>query len=244
MEKLILKATEGVYATAKDARKANRIPMVYYGKNIKNRSFSVDYQEFRRTYKKGGRSTIIYLVNEKGEECPILVKDIQYDPVTDQILHVDLKAVDLNKPIRTRIPIILVGIAPAVKDLAGVLVQNKDAIEVECLPKDLVHELTLDVTLIVDFHTSLTVGDIKLPAGIKVLDSLKINVATVSAPRATIEEEEAAAAAATAAAAAAATAAPVAEGEVKAEGEIKAEGEAETTKKEAPKKEKNEKREK
>jgi len=191
MEKLILEVTEGVYATAKDARKADRIPMVYYGKDVKNRNFSVDYQTFRRAYKKGGRSTILYLHSEKGEDFPVLVKDVQYDPVTDKTVHIDLKAVDLTKPIRTRIPIVLKGIPLAVKDLAGILVQNKDAVEVECLPKDLVHEFELDVTSIADFHTSLTVKDIKVPAGIKILDSMNINVATVAAPRA--EEEELAA---------------------------------------------------
>jgi len=211
MEKIILEVTEGVYATAKDARKADRIPMVYYGKDVKNRNFSVDYQTFRRAYKKGGRSTILYLHSEKGEDFPVLVKDVQYDPVSDKAMHIDLKAVDLNKAIRTRIPIVLKGIPLAVKDLAGILVQNKDAVEVECLPKDLVHEFELDVTSIVDFHTSLTVKDIKVPAGIKILDAMNINVATVSAPRAE-EEELAAPVAAPVEGEAVAAAAPGAEG--------------------------------
>ena len=52
MEKIILDVTEGVYATAKEAREANRITVVYYGKGVENHGFSVDYQDFRRAYEK------------------------------------------------------------------------------------------------------------------------------------------------------------------------------------------------
>lgn len=190
MDKINLEVTEGVYPTAKEARDAGRIPMAYYGKGLDNHSFSVDYQDFRRAYEKGGRSTIMHFTNEKNEEFPVLVQDIQYDPATDVMIHVDVMAVNLNKTIKTQIPLVLTGIAPAVKEEGGILMHNKDALEVECLPKDLVHEIEVDISSLVDFHTSITVGDIVIPEGIKIFDAEDINVATVSAPRAIIEEEE------------------------------------------------------
>jgi len=205
MDKLTLQVTESGYASAKAAREAGNIPMAYYGKDIKNRSFSTEYQAFRKTFLKGGRSTIIYLVDEKGVEYPVLVHEIQYEPVTDEMIHIDVMAVDLNKPIRTQIPIVLTGMAPAVKELGGILVQNKHSVLVECLPKDLIHEVEMDVSSLVDFHKSLTIADVNLPPSIKILDPAKINVATVTAPRSTLEEEEEAAKAAAEAAAAAAT---------------------------------------
>lgn len=189
MEKIILDVTEGVYATAKEARQAGRVPMAYYGKGVDNHGFSVDYQDFRRAYNKGGRSTIMYFKNEKGEEFPILVQDIQYEPISDNMLHVDVMAVDLKKPIRTKVPIVLTGTAPAVKELGGILMQNKNNVEVECLPNDLISSIEVDVEPLVDFHASITIGDIKVPDTIKVLDAEDINVATVSAPRAAVEEE-------------------------------------------------------
>jgi large subunit ribosomal protein L25 len=200
MDKLTLQVTESGYTSAKSAREAGNIPMAYYGKGITNRSFSTEYQAFRKIFLKGGRSTIIYLVNEKGEESPVLVHEIQYEPVTDRMIHIDVMAVDLNKPIRTQIPIIFTGIAPAVKELGGILVQNKHSVLVECLPKDLIHEIEMDVSSLVDFHKSLTIGDLKMPASIKILDAVSINVSTVTAPRSTLEEEEEAAKAAAAAA--------------------------------------------
>jgi large subunit ribosomal protein L25 len=213
MEKLTLQVTESGYTSAKAAREAGNIPMAYYGKGIKNRAFSTEYQAFRKTFLKGGRSTIIYLVNEKNEEYPVLIHEIQYEPVTDDMIHIDVTAVDLNKPIRTQIPVVLIGTSLAVKDLGGVLVQNRHTVLVECLPKDLVQKIEVDIAPLTDFHKSLTVGDVKAPAGMKILDSVSINVVTVTAPR-SVEEEEttkapiAATAAATPEAGAAATDAP------------------------------------
>ncbi|MBU1018078.1 50S ribosomal protein L25 [Patescibacteria group bacterium] len=189
MDKIILEVTEGVYDTAKAARTAGRIPMAYYGKGSENHGFSVNYQDFRRAYEKGGRSTIMYFVNEKKKEFPVLVQDIQYDPVSDHIIHVDVMAVDMKKPITTTVPLVLTGEAPAVRELGGVLVQNKNKVQVECLPNDLIHKIEVDITLLVDFHSSITVGNIQVPDTIKILDAPDINVAIISAPRA-VEEEK------------------------------------------------------
>jgi large subunit ribosomal protein L25 len=201
MDTIKLNVTETSYATAKAARKEDRIPVAYYAKGVTNRSFSLKYQDFRKAYDKGGRTTILTFVNEKNEEVPCIVHEIQYDPISDQIIHVDVMAVDMNKKIHTKIPIKLVGISPAVRDLAGILIQNKGSVTIECLPKDLVREFTLDVSVIADFHTSLKIKDIQMPAGIRSLDNVEISVATVSAPRPTEEEEAAKVAEAAAAAA-------------------------------------------
>ncbi len=187
MEQTILDVTQGVYASAKEARQASRVPMIYYGKGVKPANFSADYQDFRRIYEKAGKSTIITIVNEKKEEFPVLVQEIQYHPVSDNIIHVDLMAVDLNKAITTEVPLVFTGISSAVKEEGGILVTSKDRVSVECLPKDLIHSIEVDISPLIDFNTSITVGDIKVPDTIRILDAEDINVATVSAPR--VEEE-------------------------------------------------------
>jgi len=194
MEKIILDVTQGMYATAKDARKAGRIPMIYYGKDVKPVNFSAEYQEFRRVFNKAGRSAIVTITNESKKEFNVLVHEIQYDPVSDQMIHVDLIAVDMNKTITTEIPLVFKGVSPAVKDLGGIFVHNKDKIEVECLPKDLVREIEVDISSLVDFHTAIAIKDIKVPNGIKILDNPNINVATVTASRIEVEEQPVAAA--------------------------------------------------
>lgn len=204
MEKITLDVTQGAYATAKDARKAKRIPMICYGKGMKPVNVSADYQDFRKVYKKTGKSAIITIINEDKQEIPVLVHEIQYHPVSDNIIHVDILAVDLNKSITTEIPLVFVGISLAVKDLGGTLVHNKETITVECLAKDLIHEIEVDISPLVDFHSAIKVSDLKVPGNIKILLAKDINVAIVSAPR--LEEVEVK---------------PVA-----AEGEVPAEGEA------------------
>lgn len=187
MEKYEIEVTQGVYKTAKEARQADRIPMIYYGKGVEPVNFSADYQDFRRTYNQAGKSAIITLINEEKKEFPVLVHEIQYDPVSDNMIHIDLMAVDLTKKISTEVPLVFTGVAPAVKEEGGIFVTGKDKVIVECMAKDLVQEIEVDISSLVDFHTSITIGDIKVPEGITILDAEDINIATVSAPR--VEEE-------------------------------------------------------
>lgn len=188
MDNITLEVKEQEFTNAKQERANGNIPIIYYGKGVQNRSFAVDYQEFRRAFEKGGRSTVYNFQNEKKESVPVLVKDVQYHPVSDEIIHLDVKAVDLNEKVQTSVPLVFVGIAPAVKELGGVLMHNKESVEIECLPNDLVHDIEVDISSLVDFHSSLSVGDIVVPKGIVILDAAEINVATVSAPRSAVEE--------------------------------------------------------
>jgi large subunit ribosomal protein L25 len=190
MEKITLDVTQGTCSSAKKTREEGCIPMIYYGKGVKPVSFSVEYQNFRRVYKKAGKSTIITIVNEKKQEFPVLVHEIQYHPVSDKMIHVDLIAVDLNKPITTKIPLVFVGISAAIKDEGGILVASKNTITVECLPKDLMHEIEVDITPLKDFHSVIKVADLKVPDTIKILDAQNINVVSVSAPRTEAELED------------------------------------------------------
>ncbi|MBU0705846.1 50S ribosomal protein L25 [Patescibacteria group bacterium] len=187
MEPIIIEVTKGKYATSKEARKNGRIPIVYYSKDVQPTNFSVDYQDFRRAYKKAGRSAIITLIDENKDEYQALTHELQYHPVTDAIIHVDMMAIKKGQKIETEVPIVLVGEAPAIRELGGILVRNKDRLWIKCLPNDLPHEIPLDVSGLVDFHSSLTVGDIKVPEGITIMDAEDISVVTISAPR---REEE------------------------------------------------------
>jgi large subunit ribosomal protein L25 len=173
--------------SGKEARLSGQIPMVYYAKNIEPKHFTVDYQNFRRAYRKAGKSTIINMVDEEKNEYQVLVHEIQYNPVSDEIMHVDLKAIKKDEKISTDVPIVFVGESAAVREQSGIFVSNKDSVYIECLPGDLPHEIEVDISPLVDFHSSLTVGDIKISDKITILDAPDISIATVMAPRA--EEE-------------------------------------------------------
>lgn len=187
MEPITIEVAKGKYESSKEARRDGQIPIVYYSKDVKPIHFTAEYQDFRRAYKKAGKSIIITLVDEGKEEYAALAHEIQYHPVTDDIIHVDLMAIKKGQKISTAIPIVFIGEAPAVRELEGIFVNSKDTVSIECLPKDLPHQIEVDISGLVDFHTSLTVGDIKVGEEITILDAPDISIATVAAPR---KEEE------------------------------------------------------
>jgi large subunit ribosomal protein L25 len=168
---------------AKVLRRENLIPVEYYGNGVENLSLQLDYQTFRRLYREAGDNTVIDLKVEGKGDKKVLVHGVEYHPVTDDFIHVDLINVDMNVEVTAHVHISLEGQAPAVKELAGVLTQSLDAIEIKCLPGDLIHGVTVSIDSLVDFHSAIHVSDITLPDNITLLTDPKLTVATVSAPR-------------------------------------------------------------
>ncbi len=186
METIHIEVAQNKYQSAKEARRAGDIPMVCYSNGKETTQYTVEYQNFRKAFLKAGKSAIITLSAEGKDLQDVIVHEVQYAPVSDDIIHVDLKVIDASQKISTDIPLIFVGEAAAVRELGGTFVSNKDKVHIECLPKDLPHEIEVDISSLVDFHTSLTVGDIKVSDKITILDAPEISIAVVSAPR---EEE-------------------------------------------------------
>lgn len=204
---------------AKDLLRENLIPAEYYGRGIKNRSLQMDYQTFRRLFRKVGSNTVIELNVDGKEKINVLVHDLARNPITDTIAHVDFINVRMDQEIHTRVPLRFVGVSLAVKDLGGIVVHHLNALEVKCLPKDLVHDIEVSIDSLVDFRSLIKVKDVVVPAGIKVMNNPDGVVVAAVPPR--IEEEEVAPVAAEGAvegAVPAEGAAPAVEGEAKAEG--------------------------
>lgn len=188
MDKIILDAqTRDLTVKAKDLLVKGFVPVVFYGRGLKNLDLQVDYRFFRKVYKRAGNNTIIELKVDGKSSLDVLVHDVQYNPVTDEIMHVDFINVRMDEAIHTEIPLKLVGTAIAVKDLGGTLTSNLDVVKVKCLPKDLVHVIEVSIEPLVDFHTSIRVKDLVVPSGITVLTGADEVVATVVPMR---EEKE------------------------------------------------------
>jgi len=192
-------------------RHAGRVPAIIYGGKRDPRSLSLNHEklitliEDEKFY-----STIIGL--KVGDEVqPAIVKDLQMHPARNQVLHLDLQRVLEDEKIRIRLPIHFQGeaAAPGVKTQGGIISHRIADIEVQCLPKDLPEEITLDLSQM-KLNETKYVSDIPLPAGVvatAVVQGKDQVVVSIHSPRA--EEPETPAAEA---AAAAATAAPAAAG--------------------------------
>ncbi|MDX9893090.1 MAG: 50S ribosomal protein L25 [Patescibacteria group bacterium] len=168
---------------AQELRQQGKIPAVLYGHKIENKNLTLEYSAFEKIYGQAGDSTLINLAIDNAEPTKVLVQDYQLDPKTGQFIHIDFHQVRMDEKINTDIVLKFSGEAPAVKGLNGVLVTNIDAVEVECLPNDLVSEIEVDLSGLVDFEAAIHVADIKVPKGITIINGPEDVVAKVQAPR-------------------------------------------------------------
>jgi len=169
----------------KNIRQKGLIPAVIYGPQTKPISLFVKAKEAEKAVEVGTSHLIDLEIN--GTKKKVLIYDIQFDPITDKIIHLDFYAVRMDQPIKTEIPLDFKGKPPAVKNKGGVLLTEKDSVEVECLPKDLVDEIKVDLTVLKDLHDTIKVGDLKTPKGIEITEDKEVVIATIQPPR---SEEE------------------------------------------------------
>lgn len=177
-------------SSLREGRQAGKIPAVLYGHGIKPQTFWVNTLPFSRVYAEGGESSIINLAPKDGKAVNVLIQDVQLDPVTDRFLHVDFFQVRMDEELEARIPLEFTGEAAAIKELAGVLVKPLEELHISCLPKDLPHSITVDISTLATFDDQIQVKDLPIPAGVKVLVEADTVVALVEPPR---SEEELAA---------------------------------------------------
>jgi large subunit ribosomal protein L25 len=179
---------------AKELRKESKIPAVLYGHGVKNVNLSVNYREFEKAYQTSGGKGLLELTIDSNKPINVLVQDWQVNPITSIFTHVDFRQVKMDEKIKTNVNLKFVGESPAVKEAGGIFVKNFNNIPVECLPKDLVSDIVVDISSLKEFGNVIHISDVVAPAGIKILAHAEDVIATVTPPRA---EEEVAPAAAT-----------------------------------------------
>lgn len=167
-------------------RKEGSIPAVFYGPKEKSTSITVSLKDFEKALKSAGESTIVVLKGDFGEH-EALIHDLDRDPVTDKVRHADFYVVEKGKKIKVAVPVEFTGVAPAVKDLGGVLVKVIHEVEIEAMPKDLPHSLEADISKLVNFESHVLASDIKLPVGVTLVTKADEIVALASMPK---EEKE------------------------------------------------------
>jgi large subunit ribosomal protein L25 len=148
-------------------REKGLLPAVMYGKGMESQTLEVQEQAFLKAYKTAGASTLIDLVVD-GKENKVLVQEVAHDPLSDKITHADFHKISLTEKMHAKIPLVFVGESRAVKGLGGVLIKNVDEFEVECLPSALVHEIPVDISLLVNFGDIIHLKEVTVPPGITV----------------------------------------------------------------------------
>lgn len=229
MKKHTLVATlrEAFGRKVKKIRVTGQIPATVYGKNVKSVSIAVPADKFVQTYGEVGETGLVELLIEDKKSATglpagrqVLIHNVQKDPVTWSILHIEFHQVDLKEKVHANIPLVTLGESPAVTQKKGVVLTILDEIEVEALPTDLPEKIDVDVSRLSDVNAEVKVGDLRIPKGVTVLSDSALTVVKIGSL--VTREAEAEAAAEAAKAAEAALAAEGAAGEAKmTEGEAK-----------------------
>ncbi len=205
-EVVVAKPREGKFNknAARRVRVAGKIPAVLYGGGHDAVAIEVDPKQIARIlYSETGHNTIFDVEVSGQTSAKAMIVDWQREPIKDQLIHIDLKRIALDKLLRVSVRVKLLGVAAGVKTAGGILDQVLREVEIECLPADIPSHIDVDVTAL-GLNEAIRVSDLPHGDKIKFLDAEDATVAHVVS----IREEAAPAADAEAAAAAAGTAEP------------------------------------
>ena len=171
---------------ARKARAAGLIPGILYGHGEVPVPVAVGARDFQLAIAKSeGRNPIVNL-NVGGSDFTALIRDVQYDPITHGVLHLDFQHISLTERIEVEVTIHLIGLPIGVKDAGGILEQILRNVEVRCLPTAIPSSLDIDVTHLA-IGDSVHVRDLKVQ-DLEILTELDATVATVVPP--TVMEEK------------------------------------------------------
>jgi len=163
-------------------------PIHLYGNGIESQSLQCDTATVSKVVLEAGTNIpVTVTVPGNSEENVCFVREVQYHPVTDRLIHVDFMKVDVTRTVRAEVPIIISGLSPAVRNMGGTLLQPLQSVTVEALPMNIPAMFSLNSDLLIDFDTNFYVSDLEAPDNISIINDEEDLVAGVVAPR--IERE-------------------------------------------------------
>jgi len=174
----------------KALRRAGLVPANLYGRSVEPLALQVDAKSLNRVLVHAGTSRLITL-NVEGRPGPLmaLAREIQREPITGSLYHLDLFAVSMTERIKLDVRIVLVGESPTVQRGEGVLVHALNTVEIECLPGDLIDSIRADISGLDKVDARLAVKDLSVPAGVQILADPDETVVLVSLIREEKAEE-------------------------------------------------------
>ncbi|MCP3979911.1 MAG: 50S ribosomal protein L25 [bacterium] len=191
--KIIVEAeprTPGGSGAAGRLRREGRVPGNVYGLGLDSFQLSVDPRRIEEVLRlETGRNTI-FSISLAGEERKrqVMLREMQRDPVSERLVHVDFWRVDPNKPIQVNVPVRLLGTPEGVKNEGGILDFVHRQVHVQCLPGLIPDHLDVDISEL-HLNQHVSVKDLPSDEGVEMLDDSEMILAVVSAPRVEAEPE-------------------------------------------------------
>jgi len=174
-------------------RRQGITPVHLFGHNVESVPLQCDTAPLKRVLAQAGKTRLISLkLDQAKKPRSVVVREVQREPQSGELLHIDFYQVSMKEEMRVEVPIIPVGEAPALKSKGNFLMQELGSLTIECLPDEIPSSVELDISSLTEAEQAIHVKDIGLGEGITVLNNpeqlvVKISARTVEEP--TVEEE-------------------------------------------------------
>jgi len=173
-------------------RRQGLTPANLYGPTTKSIALQVETPLLKRLIARVGINALITLRVDGGSEPRLtMIREVQRDPLTGDLLHVDFFQVEVSHKVRVEIPLIFLGEAPGAKRANAMLIQNLNSLHVEGLPTDLPRGLEVDLSVLKEVVQAILVKDMPRSDKLEILNDPNLIVAHVTETRAPVEAEAA-----------------------------------------------------
>ncbi len=150
-------------------RKQGFLPANLFGHGITSTALQVETKAFQTAFSKAGTNTLVALKVDGAKETSMaLIRGVQRNAVSRNLLHVDFYKVSMTEKIRLSVPLAYVGEAPGVVTHGGILLHNLEKVEIECLPGDLIHSIPVDISGLAEIGSALYIKDLKVDQAITI----------------------------------------------------------------------------
>jgi large subunit ribosomal protein L25 len=174
-------------------RRQGITPVHLFGRNIEPLPLQCDTAELKNILAQAGMTQIVSLkIDDTKTPTNVMVREVQTEPRTDELLHVDFYQIRMEEKIRVEVPIVTVGEAPALRFKENFLAHELNNLTIECLPDEIPSRVEVDLSDLTEAEQAIHVGDISLGDGITIIDNPEQLVAKISAGfvEKEVEEEE------------------------------------------------------
>jgi large subunit ribosomal protein L25 len=171
-----------------ELKRSGIVPGTIYGKGIDNQAISISLKQLTRTFQVHGSRGLFSLEIDGDSGLMVVVREVQRNPITGHIIHVDFWKVRLDEKITSTVGVSIIGEEEIMKK-GGILQSGAKEIEISCLPQDIPETLVYDIAAL-EIGDKVTVADLQVPPAVEILTDLETMVATVLAPSKATDEEE------------------------------------------------------
>lgn len=169
---------------ARELRRNGKIPANYYYRGEANQNLAIDKKAFNHAIHSGQQ---VFEVDINNETIYIMIKDVQYHSVTEEVMHIDLMRIRRTEKMTFSIPLVLEGDAVGI-DEGGIVTQVATTIDVECFPNDVPESITVDISGL-EFNSAMAAEEIVLPVDTLLVSAENTTIVTCNPPKAEVEPE-------------------------------------------------------